>query len=295
MQHESDAIYCIVDLHALTLPKEAGEIHRGTIEMARTLLAVGIDPNVSTLFVQSHIREHNELCWVMQTVSAFGELSRMTQFKDKSERSGFVSSALFAYPALQAADILLYDTDVVPVGDDQRQHLEFTRDIATRFNSRYGETLVIPEHRIPKAGARVMDLQNPINKMSKSLDSPAGTVNLTDTPAQIEKKFKRAVTDNDSEVRYDVENKPGVSNLLSILGAVTQREPDDLAGDYTQYGSLKVDTAEAVVEHLRPIQERYEALDDETVRAHLKAGAEKAASVAVPVMNRVRDAIGLFA
>jgi tryptophanyl-tRNA synthetase len=295
MQHESDAIYCIVDLHALTLPKEPGEIHRGTIEMARTLLAVGIDPSVSTLFVQSHIREHNELCWVMQTVSAFGELGRMTQFKDKSERSGFVSSALFTYPALQAADILLYDTDVVPVGDDQRQHLEFTRDIAARFNSRYGETLVIPEHRISKAGARVMDLQNPQNKMSKSLDSPAGTVNLTDTPAQTEKKFKRAVTDNDSEVRYDVENKPGVSNLLSILGAVTERDPVDLAGDYTQYGRLKVDTAEAVVEHLRPIQQRYAVLDDEIVRAHLKAGAGKAASVAVPVMSRVRDAVGLFA
>ena len=288
-----DAIYCIVDLHALTLPKEPGEIATGTVEAAKVLLAVGIDPDESTVFVQSHVREHNELNWIMQTVTAYGELGRMTQFKDKSERQGFTSAALFTYPALQAADILLYDTDVVPVGDDQRQHLELTRDVAARFNSRYGDTLIIPEHRIPAAGARIMDLQNPENKMSKSLDSPTGIVNIDDTPAQIAKKFKRAVTDNDADVRFDPETKPGVSNLLSILGAVTDREPEEVAKGYSQYGQLKVDTAEAVIEHLRPIQERWEALDDETVRRHLKAGGDKARAIAEPVMQRVRDAVGL--
>lgn len=294
MQDEADAIYCIVDLHALTLPQEPGEIAQGTIDAARVLLAVGIDPEGSTLFVQSHVREHNELNWIMQTVTAYGELGRMTQFKDKSERNVFTSASLFTYPALQAADILLYDTDVVPVGDDQRQHLELTRDVAARFNSRYGDTLVVPEHRIPPSGARVMDLQNPENKMSKSLDSPAGTVNIDDTPAQIAKKFKRAVTDNDNEVRYDPASKPGVSNLLSILGAMTDTEPETLAESYTQYGQLKVDTAEAVIEKIRPIQERWEALDEATIKAHLENGANKARAVAQPVMQRVRDAVGLY-
>lgn len=294
MQHEADAIYCIVDLHALTLPQEPGEIAQGTIDAAKVLLAVGIDPEGSTLFVQSHVREHNELNWIMQTVTAYGELGRMTQFKDKSERNVFTSAALFTYPALQAADILLYDTDVVPVGDDQRQHLELTRDVAMRFNSRYGDTLVVPEHRIPPSGARVMDLQNPENKMSKSLDSPAGTVNIDDTPAQIAKKFKRAVTDNDNEVRYDPATKPGVSNLLSILGAMTDTEPETLAESYTQYGQLKVDTAEAVIENIRPIQARWDELDEASIRAHLENGANKARAVAKPVMQRVRDAVGLY-
>lgn len=294
MQDEADSIFCIVDLHALTLPKEPGEIAQGTVDAAKVLLAVGIDPMKATLFVQSHVREHNELNWIMQTVVAYGELGRMTQFKDKAERSGFTSAALFTYPALQAADILLYDTDVVPVGDDQRQHLELARDIATRFNSRYGETLVIPEHRIPKAGARIMDLQNPENKMSKSLDSPLGTVNIDDTPDQIAKKFKRAVTDNDSEVRYDPDAKPGVSNLLSILGAVTGQEPEMVAKGYSQYGQLKTDTADAVIEKLAPVQDRWAALDEATVRSQLNLGADKARAVAEPVMERVRQAVGLF-
>ncbi len=295
MQHDHDAVYCIVDLHALTLPKEPGEIRQGSLDIARILLAIGIDPDRSTLFLQSQVPEHAELGWLMQTTVSYGELSRMTQFKDKSDRStGFVSAALFTYPALQAADILLYDTDVVPVGDDQRQHLELTRDAAMRFNSRYGDTFVVPEHRIPAAGARIMDLQRPDNKMSKSIDSPMGTVGLMDTPNEIEKKFKRAVTDNDGEVRYDPVAKPGVSNLLEILAAATDGDPRALAEGYTQYGPLKADVAAAVIELLAPIQQRVATLDDATVQAVLAAGAAKAAALAVPVMARARTAAGLL-
>lgn len=296
LQEGNDAIYCIVDLHALTTPKEPGEIFRGTLDIAKMMLAVGIDPEDSTVFVQSHVREHNELAWLMQCVVAFGELSRMTQFKDKSDRSsGFVASSLFTYPALQAADILLYDTDVVPVGDDQRQHLELSRDAAVRFNSRFGDTLVVPEHRIPAAGARVMDFQHPENKMSKSVDSPGGTINMSDTPKEIEKKIKRAVTDNDGEVRFDRVEKPGVSNLLEVLAAATDGDPEKLAAQYTQYGPLKADTAAAVIAMLEPIQARLAEYDDDSVTKILRSGADKARSIAVPVMERVRAATGLLA
>ncbi|MGH1504470.1 MAG: tryptophan--tRNA ligase [Acidimicrobiales bacterium] len=295
MQDDHDAVYCIVDLHALTLPKEPGEVRQGTIDAARLLLAAGIDPERSVFFVQSHVSEHSELGWLAQTIASFGELSRMTQFKDKSERSGFVSGALFTYPALQAADILLYDTDIVPVGDDQRQHIELARDVAERINSRYGEgTVVVPEHRIPPAGARVMDLQHPENKMSKSVDSPQGTIGLLDTPSQITKKIKRAVTDNDGEVRYDRDAKPGVSNLLDILAAATGGEAEALAANYTQYGPLKGDAAEAVVAMIEPIQARHEALSDDDVIDALRVGASKASAIAGPVWTRVREAVGLL-
>jgi tryptophanyl-tRNA synthetase len=295
MQHQTDAVFCVVDLHALTQPKEPGEVAQGTIDIARLLLAAGIDPDTAILFAQSHVVEHSELGWLMQTIASYGELSRMTQFKDKSERStGFVSASLFTYPALQAADILLYDTEVVPVGDDQRQHIELARDVAMRFNSRFGETFVVPEHRIPSAGARVMDLQHPENKMSKSIDSPQGTINMLDTPKEIEKKVKRAVTDNEAEVRFDVAQKPGVSNLLSILAAATGGDPEALALGYTQYGPLKADVAEAVVALLQPIQERLAELDDETVRLILDGGAERARAIAAPVMHRAKSAIGLL-
>ncbi|MFW2381533.1 MAG: tryptophan--tRNA ligase [Acidimicrobiales bacterium] len=308
LQHEMDSVYCIVDLHALTLPKEPGEVADGTINMARMLLAVGLDPDISTIFVQSHVHQHSELGWLVQCVTGFGELRRMTQFKDKSDRLGglsdddsgsssnaSISAGLFTYPALQAADILLYDTDVVPVGDDQRQHIELTRDVAIRINSRYGEgTVVVPEHRIPPAGARVMNLQRPDQKMSKSVGSEAGTIQVLDEPKQIEKKIKRAVTDNDGEVRFDIENKPGVSNLLSILGAATSNDPEVLAGNYTQYGPLKNDTAAAVIEVLTPVQERFHALSDADVLDMLAAGAEKASEVAEVVMQRIRTAIGLL-
>lgn len=295
MQHETDAVFCVVDLHALTLPKEPGEVAEGTIEIARILLALGLDPRHCVFFVQSHVHEHAELAWLMQTIASYGELSRMVQFKDKSARStGFISAGLFTYPALQAADILLYDTQVVPVGDDQRQHIELARDVALRFNARYGETFVIPEHRIPAAGARIMDLQHPENKMSKSVDSPLGTLNLLDSPADIDKKVKRAVTDNDGEVRYDPVAKPGVSNLLSILAAATDRDPENLADEYHQYGPLKADVAAALIALFEPIQSRMAELDDQTVRAQLEVGAERARAIAAPVMDRAKRACGLL-
>ncbi len=294
LQDETDGIYCIVDLHALSVPREPGEIRRATLDLAADLLAIGIDPERSTLFVQSHVPEHTELAWHLQCVAAFGELRRMTQFKDKSEKNDFVSAALFTYPALQAADITLYDTDIVPVGDDQRQHVEFTRDIVTRFNSRFGDVLVVPEHRIPAAGARIMDLQNPTDKMSKSADSPQGTILLTDTPAEIEKKFKRAVTDSDGEVRYDLEAKPGVSNLLTVLAVATDSDPETVAESYEQYGPLKADAAAALIEMLRPIQARRAELDEATTRELLAVGASKAQDTATKVMDRVRAAVDLL-
>ncbi len=224
MQEETDAVYCVVDLHALTVLHDPEELKSSTLSLTQMLIAVGLDPERCILFVQSHVKEHAECAWLMECTAAFGELRRMTQFKDKSTGNDFVSAGLFTYPALQAADILLYDTNQVPVGEDQRQHIELTRDIAIRFNSRFGETFTVPEAVIPSSGARVMDLQHPEKKMSKSEDSPQGTILLLDPPDVIEKKVKRAVTDSDDEVFFDIENKPGVSNLLSILGAEKARE-----------------------------------------------------------------------
>ncbi|MFP3906339.1 MAG: tryptophan--tRNA ligase [Acidimicrobiales bacterium] len=295
-QDEADTIFCIVDLHAITVPQDPTTLRERTIQMANLYLASGIDPDRSTLFVQSHVPAHTELAWLMECTASFGELSRMTQFKEKSDHRDFVSAALFTYPALMAADILLYDTDRVPVGDDQRQHLELSRDVAMRFNSRFGETFVVPEAAIAKTGARVMDLQHPTNKMSKSADSPQGTVSMLDEPAVIERKFKRAVTDNDAEVRYDPEAKPGVSNLLSILAAATDRPPEEVAADYTQYGPLKADTAAAVIEVLAPVQARYAQLaqDPAATSKLLAIGAERARDMSAPVLARAHDRIGLL-
>lgn len=295
-QHEHDSIYCVVDLHALTVPQDRGELSRNTTDLFRSLLAVGLDPDVATIFVQSHVHEHAELAWMMQCTASFGELRRMTQFKEKSEKSEFVSAGLLTYPALQAADILLYDADRVPVGDDQRQHIEITRDIAARFNSRYGETFVLPEAATPAAGARVMDLQNPENKMSKSDSESAGLIGIYDDPKVVEKRIKRAVTDSDPEVRYDPATKPGVSNLLSILGAVTGKAPADVAEDYEQYGALKTATAEAVIELLAPIQARAAELDEDPAELQrlIAKGAEKARATASKVLARARTNIGLL-
>jgi tryptophanyl-tRNA synthetase len=297
-QHEADSLYCVVDLHALTVPQDPVELRARTLELAHVLLAVGIDPDVATLFIQSHVHEHAELAWVLECTAAFGELRRMTQFKEKSDDAEFVSGGLFTYPALMAADILLYDTDQVPVGDDQRQHLELARDLAVRFNHRYGggdPVFVVPEAAIPAVGARVMDLQQPTRKMSKSEDSPQGTILVLEDLKSVEKKIKRAVTDTGTEVRYDPETKPGVSNLLSILGAATARVPEDLADDYEQYGPLKTDTAEAVCELLRPIQARYAELaaDPAGTAALLAKGADKAQSLAGATLARAKDALGL--
>lgn len=297
-QHECDAFHGVVDLHALTVTETPGLIGAQTLELAAVLFAVGLDPDVATVFVQSQVPEHAQLSWVMECTVSYGELSRMTQFKDKSaKREGdFISAGLFTYPALQAADILLYDAAEVPVGEDQRQHVEITRDIAMRFNHRFGDTFVIPRAVTPKAGARVMDLQDPTSKMSKSAASDTGVVYLLDDPATITKKFKRAVTDSDSEVRFDRAAKPGVSNLLEILAASTNSKPEAVAEGYTQYGPLKKDTGDAVVELLRPIQARYaELLADRGELARLLAvGASKARHVAAATLGRAYEAIGFL-
>jgi len=296
-QHECDAYHGIVDLHALTVPQPPGVVGEQTVELAALLFAVGLDPDVATIFVQSHLPEHSQLCWIMECTVAVGELQRMVQFKDKSARhAGFVSAGLLTYPALQAADILLYDADAVPVGEDQRQHIEITRDIAIRFNGRYGDTFVVPEAAIPRAGARVMDLQDPTSKMSKTATSDVGLINMLDEPAAILRKFKRAVTDSDGEVLFDRERKPGVSNLLEILGTATGRPPDEVAIGYTQYGPLKADAGEAVVELLRPIQARYrELMDDRAELTGLLArGAAKARTVASKTLERAYSAVGLL-
>lgn len=297
-QHEADVFHGIVDLHALTVTDTPGTLGDATVRMAAMLFAVGLDPDVATVFVQSHVPEHTQLGWVMECTVSFGELSRMTQFKDKSaKREGdFISAGLFTYPALQAADIVLYDADEVPVGEDQRQHIEITRDIAIRFNSRFGDTFVVPKAVTPKAGARVMDLQDPTSKMSKSAGSDTGLVYLLEEPAAIMKKFKRAVTDSETEVRYDRADKPGISNLLDILAACTGEPAEALAGRYTQYGTLKVDTGEAVVEMLRPIQARYQELmtDRAELARLLHVGAERAGAVARATLARAYEHIGLL-
>jgi tryptophanyl-tRNA synthetase len=294
-QAATTSVFCIVDLHAITVPQDPDTLRQRTLATGALYLASGIDPDQSTLFVQSHVAEHSQLAWLMECTASFGELSRMTQFKEKSDRQQFVSAGLFTYPALMAADILVHDTDRVPVGDDQRQHLELTRDVAERFNSRYGPTFTVPEADIPEVGARVMDLQDPTRKMSKSVDSPQGTVLMLDEPAVIERKFKRAVTDNDAEVRFDPVAKPGVSNLLSILGAATGAAPEALAAGYTQYGPLKADAAAAVIAVLEPIQARYaELLADPTALAELLAkGADRARVTASATLARAQRAVGL--
>ena len=297
-QHENDVFHGIVDLHALTVTETPGVLGDQTVSLAAMLFAVGLDPEVATVFVQSHLPQHSQLAWIMECTVSYGELSRMTQFKDKAAKreADFVSAGLFTYPALQAADILLYDANEVPVGDDQRQHIEITRDIAIRFNHRFGDTFVLPKAVTPKAGARVMDLQNPQSKMSKSSSSDAGIVYLLDEPAAIERKFKRAVTDSDSEVVYDRDAKPGVANLLEILATASGSTPENVAKNYTQYGPLKADAGAAVVEMLTPIRERYrELMNDRGELARLiRRGDERAEKVAAATLARAQSAIGML-
>ena len=302
-QHEGESLFCVVDLHALTVPQDPAELRAATLQLAQLLLAVGIDPESSTLFIQSHVPEHAQLAWLMQCTASYGELRRMTQFKDKSESSEFVSGGLLTYPTLMAADILLYDIDRVPVGDDQRQHLELTRDLAIRYNSRYGKGLpndrvfVVPEAAIPPVGARVMDLQHPTRKMSKSADSPLGTVLVLDDLDEVAKKFKKAVTDTDNEVRYDPETKPGVSNLLTIYSALTGRTVQSLVEEYDGkgYGDLKTAVGDEVAEWLTPVRERYNELraDDDRLEQILEAGADKARAIAAPIVAEVREVMGV--
>ena len=297
-QHENDVFHGIVDLHALTVTETPGVLGDQTLSLAAMLFAVGLDPDVATVFVQSHLPQHSQLAWIMECTVSYGELSRMTQFKDKAAKreADFVSAGLFTYPALQAADILLYDANEVPVGDDQRQHIEITRDIAIRFNHRFGETFVLPKAVTPKAGARVMDLQNPEAKMSKSSSGDSGIVYLLDDPGTIERKFKRAVTDSQSEVVYDRVRKPGVANLLEILATASGATPEAVAKTYSQYGPLKADTGAAVAAMLAPIRERYHQLmnDRGELARLIRRGDERAEQVAAATLARAQAAIGML-
>jgi tryptophanyl-tRNA synthetase len=300
MQAEYDAIFSIVDLHAITVAQDPAELRANTRRTAAQYIAAGIDPAESTLFVQSHVAAHPELAWVLNTITGFGEASRMTQFKDKSTRFGAESTTvgLFAYPVLMAADILLYDAAVVPVGDDQRQHVELTRDVAGRFNSRFGDTFVVPEAQIMKETARIYDLQDPAAKMSKSASSEAGVVWLLDEPSVTAKKIKSAVTDAERDIRFDRELKPGIANLLTIYSAIGGRSIGELEQDYAGrgYGDLKKELAELVVETFSPIRQRtLELLDDPAELDRVLAGnADRAAEIANATLARVYDRIGLL-
>jgi tryptophanyl-tRNA synthetase len=296
-QDEHDAIFCVVDLHAITMPYEPAELTAATHRLAALLLASGLDPARCLLFVQSHVRAHAELTWLLNCTATYGELQRMTQFKEKSEKGGS-SVGLFDYPVLMAADILLYDTDEVPVGDDQRQHVELTRDIAIRFNHKFGDVFTVPKATFPPFGARVMDLQNPTRKMAKSEDSPQGTVGVLEDPKSITKKFKSAVTDSETEVRHDRDTKPGVSNLIEIYAAATGATIADVEREFAEggYGKFKEAVAEAVVELLRPVRERYDALaaDPAEVDRLLAIGADTASTMADTVLARASKAAGLL-
>jgi tryptophanyl-tRNA synthetase len=295
-QDDHDAYFCVVDLHALTLDIDPADLRARTHDTALDLLAAGLDPERCTLFVQSHVVEHTQMAWLLECTATMGELGRMTQFKDKSGGRESVRAGLFTYPVLMAADIVLYDAERVPVGDDQRQHLELARELAIRFNHRFGDTLVVPEAAIPAAGARVMDLQHPERKMSKSVNSPLGTVLILDGPAEITRKVKKAVTDTDGEVRFDPEHKPGLANLLELLAVATDRTPEQVAAGYSRYGDLKKDTAEALIELLAPVQARRAELaaDPGAVPALLARGADKASEVAGATYARAAAAVGLL-
>ena len=300
MQKTHDAVFCVVDLHAITVAQDPKTLADNTRKTAAQYIACGIDPEASTLFVQSHVRAHSELAWILNTFTSFGEASRMTQFKDKSTKQGSDNATvgLFTYPILQAADILLYDADVVPVGEDQRQHIELTRNLAERVNQRLGSTLVVPQVTIMESAAKIYDLQNPGSKMSKSGDSPQGILWLLDEPTVLAKKIKSSVTDTDNDVRFDPEQKPGISNLLSLLALSTQRTVEDVVGEFAGggYGTLKTAVADAIVERLDPIRQRTEELlkDPGELDRILGAGAEKAEARANATLARVQRALGLL-
>ncbi len=300
LQDTHDAFYCVVDLHAITLEQDPRTLATRTRNAAAQLLAAGVDPARCVLFAQSHVREHAELAWVLGCITGFGEASRMTQFKDKSQRFGAEATTvgLFTYPILMAGDILLYQADEVPVGEDQRQHLELTRDLAARFNSRFGDTFTMPAPHIVKETAKIYDLQDPTVKMSKSASSPAGIIELLDEPRVSAKKIRSAVTDTEREVRYDPAAKPGVSNLLVIFAALTGRQIEDLEKSYADkgYGDLKKDLAEVVTDFVTPYQERTRAYmeDPETLDTILADGAEKARAVAAKTLAAVYERVGFL-
>ena len=297
LQEDHDAFYCVVDLHAITVEFDPAELAERTRIAAAQMIALGLDPERSTLFVQSHVPEHTRLCWVLECLTGFGQASRMVQFKDKAARSEWVSVGLFTYPVLQAADILLYQADLVPVGEDQRQHLELTRDLAERFNSRFGATFTVPAPYIVGETAKIADLQEPTAKMSKSLPGP-GLIDLLEPEASIRRKIRSAVTDAGREVRYDPEAKPGVSNLLTIASVLSGRSVQQLEADFTGrgYGDLKSAVADLTVDFLRPIQRRTaEVLDDVAELDRLLAiGAERAEAVAAPTLAEAYDRVGFL-
>jgi tryptophanyl-tRNA synthetase len=299
MQENHDAFYCVVDLHALTVETDPKLLKKRTLLSAAQLIAIGLDPNKCTLFVQSHVPAHNQLAWVFECITGFGEASRMTQFKDKSQKSGAdrINVGLFTYPILQAADILLYQPDFVPVGEDQRQHIELTRDIAQRFNSKYKEIFNIPKPEIIKSLAKINDLQDPTTKMSKSASSMAGVIELLDTPEATLKKFKSSVTDDGKEVKFDEKLKPGISNLLTIHSALSGQSISDLENEFSGkgYGDFKAAVAEVVIAKLEPIGKRTKELMDDPAELSrvLNNGAQKANEVASATLKAAYSAIGL--
>jgi tryptophanyl-tRNA synthetase len=295
-QATHDAFFCIVDLHSITVEHDPEELRSSTLDLAAMLFATGLHAERSTVFCQSHVTAHAEAAWLLSAVASYGQLGRMTQFKEKSDRHEFVSAGLFTYPVLMAGDILLYQTDLVPIGDDQRQHLELARDVAERFNYRYGETFRVPEGLFPVVGGRIMDLQEPTNKMSTTLSSDQGAVYLTDAPDAIRKKFKSAVTDSGREVRYDPNEKPGVSNLLEIMNVATGEPIDALEQrfDGAGYGEFKEAVGESVVALLTPVRERFEALraDERELQRLLAVGAEKARRASEPTLEAMYERMG---
>ncbi|SHH98847.1 tryptophan--tRNA ligase [Ferrimonas marina] len=300
LQDSHDALYCIVDLHAITVRQDPEALKNACMDTLALYLAIGIDPDKSTVFVQSHVQEHTQLAWILNCYTQMGELNRMTQFKDKSARhANNINAGLFSYPVLMASDILLYQTNEVPVGNDQKQHLELSRDIATRFNNLYGEVFAIPEPHIPQTGARVMSLQDPTKKMSKSDDNANNRIGLLEDPKVITKKFKKAVTDSDDPavVRYDLENKAGVSNLMSIYSATSGKSFAEIEAEFEgkMYGHLKVATAESVVAMLEPMQQRFKEIraDQAYLDAVMKRGAENARERAAATLAKVYEAVGL--
>jgi tryptophanyl-tRNA synthetase len=297
--NEGEAYFCIVDLHSITVDYDPRDLHDRTLDLAALLYAVGLDADRCMLFCQSHVTAHAEAAWLLSAVTGFGQLGRMTQFKEKGDGKEFVSAGLFTYPVLMAGDILLYQTDIVPIGDDQRQHLELARDVAERFNSRYGETFKVPRAVYPEVGARIMDLQEPTKKMSTTNGTPQGTVLVLDDADTIRKKFKTAVTDSGREIRYDPDEKPGVSNLIEILSVASGRAFSELENDYDGkgYGDLKTDVGEAVVELFRPIQQRYAELrgDEGELRRLLRIGADKAQTTSAPTLHQMYERMGFVA
>jgi tryptophanyl-tRNA synthetase len=295
-QERGEAFFCIVDLHAITLQHDPAALREGTLDIAAMLFATGLDPERSTVFVQSHVTAHAEAAWLLSSVTSYGQLGRMTQFKEKAAEEDFVSAALFTYPVLMAGDILLYQTDIVPIGDDQRQHLELSRDIAQRFNSRYGETFVVPEGVFPETGGRVMNLQEPDVKMSKSRGAESGTLLMLDPPDTIRKKVKTAVTDSGSDVRYDPREKPGISNLIELLTVVTGESIKDVESRYdgSGYGQFKQDVGDAIVTVLEPIQARYEELrsDPAELQRLLDLGADKARASSASTLALMYERMG---